>query len=313
MRLLAMSGFIPEQICDLVRFTGYAGDRNLAHYCGYASDYISQVLRDDTIDGAVFPRSCDSSRIMSAYLKESGKFMHQIRIPSGKGIAALDYFASEIHAFKIEVEKYFKAGAEDITERIERINARNRELRDVYENIGYISFADYLKSVHEMLRRPLSEQKVPVSYVPRKPTRRRIFLSGSFLANVGIVEEIEKNGMTIVGDTLTESGRMLSAPDINPQGDLFRNIAAGIMGSRMSPTQNDFQSILNRDMEEIKRKDVKGVIFITQKYCESYDYLFTVYKKTLDAAGIPVLQITLSDSAEEGKSGLCIGAFSDIL
>ena len=49
MRILALSGFIPEQICDVVRFTGYEGEYNIAQYCGYAADYISQVINDDNL------------------------------------------------------------------------------------------------------------------------------------------------------------------------------------------------------------------------------------------------------------------------
>ena len=33
MNILALSGFVPEQICDTVRFTRYTGDRNITHYC----------------------------------------------------------------------------------------------------------------------------------------------------------------------------------------------------------------------------------------------------------------------------------------
>ena len=41
MRILALSGFVPEHICDVVRFTGFDGEYNIAQYCGYAADYIS--------------------------------------------------------------------------------------------------------------------------------------------------------------------------------------------------------------------------------------------------------------------------------
>ena len=73
MRILSLSGFVPEQICDVVRFTQYEGDYKISHYCGYVSDYISQVLNDASIDGAVFPKSCDSSRVISSYLSNKSE------------------------------------------------------------------------------------------------------------------------------------------------------------------------------------------------------------------------------------------------
>ena len=80
MSILALSGHIPEYIGDIIRFTNYSGDRNIAQYCGYASDFISQVINDDSIDGAVYPRSCDSARIIGSYLEKSGKRFFQFNL-----------------------------------------------------------------------------------------------------------------------------------------------------------------------------------------------------------------------------------------
>ena len=66
-------------------------------------------------------------------------------------------------------------------------------------------------------------------------------------------------------------------------------------------------------MQMINEKDIKGVIFVTQKYCEPYDYLFSVYKKTLDEKGIPNIKINLSDTEGVGKIELVMESFADIL
>ena len=84
MNILSMSGFIPEHICDTVRFTQYSGERNIASYCGYASDFISQVMGDKNIERRI-SQSCDSSRIIGSYLDTCGKFLHQINVPAGTG------------------------------------------------------------------------------------------------------------------------------------------------------------------------------------------------------------------------------------
>ena len=81
MKILSMSGFVPEQICDTVRFTGFDGNEKLSHYCGYAADFIAQVKEDSSIDGAVFPKSCDSSRSIGSYLEETGKFLYSMPVP----------------------------------------------------------------------------------------------------------------------------------------------------------------------------------------------------------------------------------------
>ena len=152
MRLLSLSGMIPEQVCDVVRFTSYKGCESISHYCGYASDYISQVIEDDNIDGAVFPRSCDSSRIIGNYLKEVDKFIYHMNIPARQDDVAIDYLSSVIKDYKDKVEKYYDVRLRDIDERSHLINCRNKTLSDIYENIHELSYEQYIKNIHMMLK-----------------------------------------------------------------------------------------------------------------------------------------------------------------
>ena len=313
MKLLAMSGLIPEQICDVVRFTQYAGERNLPHYCGYASDFISQVMQDNRIDGAVFPKSCDSTRIMKSYLEKAGKFIYPMPVPTRRDGAARDYFASVIADYQSKIEDYFGIVIRDVKERSQLINARNEQVRTLYREIEGISFADYLESIHEMLKKPLREQKMRTSFQAKGMSGHRIFLIGSFLSHVSLVRRMEDYGLTVVGDNLPESGRMLSAPPVNVGGDLYREIAGSILGARVSPTQNAMKQILAEDLEEIRQKEIEGVIFLTQKYCEPYDFLYAVYKKALEGRSIPVLKISLSDTGDADKAELMLEAFADTL
>lgn len=313
MKILSMSGFVPEQICDTVRFTQYGGDRNISHYCGYASDFISQVLQDDSIDGAVFPKSCDSTRIISSYLAGSGKFTFQLGIPAYHAAGAEDYFADSICAYKEALEKHYGIKIQDVEERTEKINRRNASILKLYDNLEKISFAAYLESIHMMLKKPLEQQKVPSDIEAHNATDKRVFVVGSFLSNIELAKLIEMAGLTVVGDTLTESGRLVSRLSVELNGDLYKGIATSILSGRLSPSQNGFHAIVNKDLEEIKKKSVKGVIFVTQKYCEAYDYLYSVYKSALDIMGIPVIQIIINDTEDSRKVTLALEAFADII
>ena len=66
-------------------------------------------------------------------------------------------------------------------------------------------------------------------------------------------------------------------------------------------------------MDIIKSRDIKGVIFVTQKYCEPYDYLYSVYKKMLDVNNIPSLKISLTNSRDEKNAGLLLETFADMI
>lgn len=313
MRILAMSGFVPEQICDTVRFTQYTGDRNISHYCGYAADFISQVWQDRNVDGAVFPKSCDSTRSMKSYLEGCGKFLYQLHVPSFGSPGALECFADSIRVYKEAVETHYGVRIDDINERIERIDHRNDSIRKAYENIEYLSFPDYLGKIHSMLLKPLVEQGEIGSIQARAPTGKRVFVIGSFLSNLQITEMMESVGLTAVGDILTESGRLVSMPAIGTGGDIYGNIAKGILAQRLSPSQNSFREIMGKCIEEMRQKSAKGVLFITQKYCEAYDYLYASCKPELDELGIRSARLVLTDTEDTRKAELVLEAFADIL
>lgn len=324
MKLLSMSGFVPEQICDTVRFMAYNGTHKIPHYCGYAADFLSQVLEDEGIDGAVFPHSCDSCRIMPDYLADSGKFIHQIAVPARQDGLAADFLAHSIKQYQRALEKHYGIRIRDIPERIALLNERNRRIRELYDGLKERPYGAYIEFIHKLLRLPLSEQlafgrsacaqKDDVRASLEQQARQKpVYLIGSFLSNTDMASGIEAFGMKIVGDNLTESKRLFSAATVCLDGDPYRNIAQSILGNQLSPTQDHFEELIHSDLGEIKRKQVEGVIFITQKYCEPYDYLFSVYKKVLDHEGIPSLHLTLADTADHKKSALALESFRDIL
>ncbi len=313
MNILSMSGFIPEHICDTVRFTQYSGERNIASYCGYASDFISQVMGDKNIDGAVYPKSCDSSRIIGSYLDTCGKFLHQINVPAGTGPDAVLFFAEEIKRYQTQIEKHYHTAINNIGDRIALLNRRNRKICDLYDNLDTLDYLEYIENIHRNLKRPLCEQDMGDSLRRGHGTGKRVFVTGSFLSGIEIAGIIEDRGLKIVGDNLPESGRLCSLPETKVTGDIYCNISENIMGRRLSPTQDHFNRILEADIEEIKRKEIKGVIMVIQKYCEPYEYLYSIYKDRLETQNIPVLKISLLHSEDVQKTNLQIEAFADII
>lgn len=314
MKILSLSGFVPEQICDTVRFFGHEGKQRISHYCRYASDFISQILEDPAIDGAVFPRTCDSSRTIASYLEGCGKFTYSLPIPARRGSSAVSYLADSIRRYKTAVERHYGIKFTDIPERTELINKRNKALVELYDHLLGLRYSAYLDMLHELLQKPLREQQIPAG-LPScpHPDGPKVFMVGSTQTGSGIIRQIEAAGLHIVGDRLPESHRLSSAPDVPLEGDLFENIALSMLSSMPSPSQDDFSRILAEDKEELLRKQVQGVIFITQKYCEPYDYLFPAYRKMLDGLGIRSLRVTVTGSQGEKEMSLAIGTFADML
>ena len=316
MKILSLSGFAPEAICDTVRFTKYNGERNIPLYCGYASDFISQVKNDISVDGAVFPKSCDSSRSIMSYLDmEENKFLYEISVPARQDKLAISYFATELRNYRDALEKYFDTSIldSDILERMDFLNVRNKKIQKLYSRLEKIEYAAYLKDIHNMLQLPLREQ---VDYMFEGRAANEgipVYIVGSFLSNLSIAEVIERAGLNVVGDNLPESGRLVSTPHFAAEEDVFMEIAKTQLSARLSPTQNNFKSILACDMNQIRECHAKGVVFVVQKYCEPYQYLYSVYEKRLKQLDIPYTKLAVTDTEDDGKASLVLETFAELL
>ena len=313
MKILSMSGFVPEQITDTVRFTGFDGSERLSHYCGYAADFIAQVREDSSIDGAVFPKSCDSSRSIGSYVDDTGKFIYSMPVPAVRNDDAVAYFAEILKDYKSKIEQHFSVtiSDEDIKSRDVVISARNAKIAEAYGKLNSLSYASYIREVHSSLSSPYEFDE---GRIAAGDNGKPVFLIGSFLAGVEFADSLEKAGLKVVGDNIPESGRLVShAGYVSSETDIYMKIAAEILCTRPSPTQDFFDETIKSDLEEIRSKGCKGVVFATQKYCEPYDYLFSVYKKALDEQGIPVLQVQMADSTDGSGKAAVLEAFADII
>ena len=312
MKILSMSGFVPEAICDTVRFNGFKGDAGFSHYCTYASDYISQVLSDDTIDGAVFPNTCDSSRSISSYIGESGKFVYPLAVPVVRSNDAISYYAYVIRDYKTAVEAHYgiSISEDEIYDRFRMVEARNASINSLYESLADgLSYSSYINAIHENFTKPLAEQKIETS---GQSAGIPVFLLGSYMTNAGIVDSAEKNGLRITGDDLPESNRIAKRafPVVE---DIYQLVALQVLSSRTSPTQNSYSDRIKETMEEIGKKGCRGVLVVTQKYCEPYDYYYSVLKKALDDSGIPSLKLELDGSLDQNLHEAELGAFASML
>ena len=313
MKILSMSGFVPEQICDTVRFTGFDGSGRLSHYCGYASDFISQVREDGSIDGAVFPKSCDSSRSIGSYIDDTGKFIYSMPVPAVRNAESVAYFADILKDYRTKIEQHYgvSISEDDIKARDTVISARNGKIAAAYGKLKELSYASYIREVHASLNAPYEFDE---SRISKGNDVKPVFLIGSFLAATELADSFEKAGLKVVADNMPESGRLASrAGSVSSETDIYKKIASEILCTRPSPTQDLFDETIKSDLEEIREKGCRGVIFATQKYCEPYDYLFSVYKKALDEQGIPVLQVQMADSTDGNGKASALEAFADII
>jgi benzoyl-CoA reductase/2-hydroxyglutaryl-CoA dehydratase subunit BcrC/BadD/HgdB len=240
-----------------------------------------------------------------------------LNVPARCDDYAVDYYAKQLMGLREAAERYYAVDLGDIRTRAELAADRNQLIAAQYAKLGEVSYKDYIDAVHVDLQQSLignGHIRLKSVLAQKKNYEHRVYLVGSFLCNSHIAEIIEDNGLGIVGDNLPESGRLQDSK-VENKGDshIYRTVSERVLRRRLSPTQNNFEKILNYDIDEINALQAEGVIYISQKYCEPYDYLYSIYKKKLDELHIPVLHLSLLDSQDEKRVTLSVEAFADTL
>ena len=190
------------------------------------------------------------------------------------------------------------------------VEARNASINSLYESLADgLSYSSYLNAIHENFTKPLAEQKIETS---GQSAGIPVFLLGSYMTNAGIVDSAEKNGLRIIGDDLPESNRIAKRafPVVD---DIYQLVALQVLSSRTSPTQNSYSDRIKETIEEIGKKGCMGVLVVTQRFCEPYDYYYSVLKKALDDSGIPSLKLELDGSLDQNLHEAELGAFASML
>jgi len=315
--IITLSNYVPEDITDISRFNEYKPILEVPNYCTYAKNFTGRVIEDSEVDGAVIPNSCDSIRVSVDFIsKSSKKFIHQLKHPLIISKDAVYQYANEILEYKKHFEYYFgtQISNDTISSRSKTLEEKYLFIHKLYKNLDDISFYQYIKAINESLQAPLNKWKKIIDISYRRHKGKKVFLIGPYLSDLSVVKKIEDVGGNIVGDDLTNSKRYFSSrTGINVKGnDIFEEIAKRMLSRHPSPTMNNFKVVLEKDIEEIKRKEVDGVIFIYQKFCEPHDYIYPLFKDLLDNKGIPSLKIQL-ENKENQADGVHIETFINMI
>ena len=113
---------------------------------------------------------------------------------------AIRYFAEILKNYSKALKEHYKVSltTESIERRIELINKRNAWIKAAYDRLDRISYYEYLSKIHQLLSEPLEIQAEEIEFVETETTDKKVYVVGSFLANVEIAETIERLGMKVV-------------------------------------------------------------------------------------------------------------------
>lgn len=124
----------------------------------------------------------------------------------------------------------------------------------------------------------------------QKEERPGIYLQGALLYDLSLVRLIEESGGRVVGDNLCNGTRYFASPLVKAQpGEgpveaLADRYLQRLSCSAKHPTLDDNESHLIRSLEET---GAKGVIFLSDLFCEPHNWDLVTLQNSLNAAGIP--------------------------
>ena len=311
-------------------------DRHLQNYsCSVARHLAEYVFseRGRELSGFLFYNACDTLRnlpeVLERGLKEQGRALPRFRlhVPAarpGSGYSR-DYLAREITRLADELGKASGSGFSEakFRESVELYRKLRKALLDLETEAGRgaLSFADYQEFALAVLRIPVEEAALlagsKLEALRKSPSGKpgpRIMVSGILAPPAPLVRAMEAAGLRVCANDLASLHRSLAytpEPFAGPAEyylDFYQN---HFPCPTLLPTADQRLGAL---LSLAREREIKGVVFAGEKFCEYEFFEYPWLEKRLNQEGIKtlVLELAIGDEAW-GALRTRIEAFAEIL
>lgn len=336
--LILASGMHPVRIlADPSEQTGPV-DAHLQNFaCAFARSCLDQYVRGrlDYLDGVVFPCTCDSLRTVSEIIraqKREGFFYHFLNMPLRvEGGPSMVFYRRELELFREALAGFsgHPAGDDSVRRAVELADANRDLLAKIWDSrraaspaltgedcLGIINAAVMMD--REELHGSLEKIKAALdSYGggEQGPGPVRLMVIGSVVENPALMRIIESAGSRVVGDDLCTGTRYFTTPvGMAPGEDPLDALARRYLGRVPCPTKHPAAPRLDHINKIIDDFDVRGVVVVLQKFCESHAFDYPMIRDTISGRGIPVILLEVEPAhLAEGQLSTRMEAFVEML
>jgi len=304
-----------------------------ANTCFLVRSIVQLALNKEyeILDGILFVNTCDHMRrifdIWRHYLPTPS--YHILAVPHKISEASLEFFEVEVKKLKRRVEEI---SGQEITEEglrnsIDLYNKSRQLLRQLYElrkqdppPVGAAEVIDIIRAAMKMPKEqfnPLLETALAEigQRTPAADKRVRLMVVGSYLDNPQFMQTIEDLGAAVVVDQICMGTRYFwdsIDTSLPPLQGIARRYLRRTPCARIRPIAMRLKHI----MDLVKEFSVDGVIYEIIKYCDLYGYDKPVFRRELEQAGIPVVELDLEYGGGRlnlGQLRTRVGAFIEML
>lgn len=337
--LIIAGGFIPYRIFGRKKISRSESYFPI-NFCPYIKSGWESLL-DNTagLEGLVFTSSCDGMRRLydtaCKYLKDIPSYL--LDVPHITGEDSLKFFASCVNDMKIFIEKISgkKITALEIEKSIIAVNRKRellKELNNFYKKFpGILDITTYYEILElALVSEPeifIDKLKKYLIFIKEITARNRqyvqpdykdypsVMIIGNFIAEKKLWQILSSMSLNLAFDDLCTSSRYFEK-QIEPgkDKDFMVQIARRYLNKPGCMRMASLGLKLSEIENNIIKNDIKGVMFISLKFCDTMLYSFPVLKKKLTGMGIPVLYLELEyNNFSEGQAKTRIQAFLEML
>jgi benzoyl-CoA reductase subunit C len=305
-----------------------AGDRlDIQHADARFGSFICSIVKTtlemamtghfEPLDGLLFSTICDSARNLCYVLKRNFPQMYLdfLHLPHNPGSpAAVEFLRGEYARLEQQLEELggCKATDEGLRHAIALYNENRALLRQLY---GFRAATPHLLRTWELYMLMRAGNFVPVEThnqwlretLEELPSRTgkprdsiRVVIEGSFCEQppLDLIKLMEEAGCYVVDDDFI-LGRRWFTEDVPVDGDPLAALAESYLNRAVySSVRHDFRNPRHKALvEKARRLNGQAVILLIAKFCEPAYFDYVLFKRELEAAGIPHLLLEFEEKA----------------
>jgi benzoyl-CoA reductase/2-hydroxyglutaryl-CoA dehydratase subunit BcrC/BadD/HgdB len=271
------------------------------------------------LEGVVIPTYCDSLKAILAnwmFAVPNVKVIAYSVIQNRYGSGALAFAVAQLEIFRKDVEalcgktiadsdiekafalyEAYRAAMRVFTERARKLpRTVTPTLRhQIIKAAFYMDKKDYLQKIAALndLLAGLPEEKA---------AGPKVIVTGLLAEPASFLDLFTENGFAFMGDDLAQESRQFRTP-ARSEGSAVERMAYRLLDQRGDTFFYEKDKSRGKMLVDMARETgADGVVVAMFKFCDPEEFDYPVYKKELDAAGIPILYLEIEQKNENPEA-----------
>lgn len=320
--------YTPEEIvyaAGAIPIGMWGGNTELSGADKYLQAFCCSIMRSNVeygikgsynmLEAVIIPTFCDTLKCVCENWKVAVPQIPLLPIvyPQHRLIAAgHTYLVEEFERIKVEIEKILqvKISEEMLENAFEVYEEYRRTMRELVEYISNNPNLVSAKSRHLIIKagwfmdkkeyttiiRSILEQWKEIA--PKKYEGIKIVATGLISEPRELLEIFDKNNISIVADDLAQESRQFRVP-ARSGGSVLERLAWRIVDQRGCTFLYEEEKTRGQMLIKMVRDNkADAVVVFMMKFCDPEEFDYPVYKKELEAEGIPFLYLEIDQQLD---------------